>query len=228
MMQQDRTRTGPSSGKSPASGTTDEPGALIGRCARRNTSRKLEQSARETEYVEHFAHEHIDPEADRERKQASEVADNFDGQHDGSTWPAPGPENAFRGRAGRVSRCQSSCNKETRRLRKPRGTDTSAVGDSRVGTRLMRLLSKHKNADAAEHGDILIRVVADVVFEQVADADAHGVREQALPCTAEFRRVGRRRCGPLSHRKKMAAMRKASTSIATCVGIGYAGFSGWM
>ena len=42
------------------------------------------------------------------------------------------------------------------------------------------IIEKHEDADAAEHGDILIRIVADVVFEQVADADAHGVCEQGF------------------------------------------------
>ena len=60
----------------------------------------------------------------------------------------------------------------------PSGTETSAVGEPSVGNNPDKITAEDKNPDAAEHGYVLLAVVADVIFKKIADAHAHRIGEE--------------------------------------------------
>src|ERR1700751_4515881 len=137
---------------------------------------KLEHEA-EKKDVKRFAHEHVDPETNGKREQARQIAYDLDGQHDG------------RHREDRAQKMLAVAERPVFHDAGPvvveEYDDRAAERDRNLGRGRLEcrdqadeIIQKHENADAAEHGDIFIGVVADIVFQEIADADAHGVCEQ--------------------------------------------------
>ena len=139
---------------------------------------KLEHES-EKQDVERFAHEHVDPETDGEREQARQIADDFDGQHDGRHGENRAEE--------MFAVAERAVFHDAGPVVIEEDDDRAAERDGHLRRRRLEswheadeIIEKHENADAAEHGDVFVCIVADVVFEQIAYADAHGVCEEGF------------------------------------------------